>query len=222
MPPDPTAAQDSMIFLDPSHSSVEDLNALGLKHNPFTALVMPRPIGWISTLSVAGVANLAPFSFFAAASQNPQMVMFCANAQHGAGGPKDSLLNATDTGEFVVNLATWPLRAKLNASSAMVGRGVDEFALAGLSKLPSRLVRAPRVAESPAHLECRVVKIVDLTVFEGSGNRNTAVFGRVVGMHIDRSLLVDGDIDPRRADPLARLGNLDYARIGEIEAMARP
>lgn len=222
IPTHPSMTNDDAIFYDVETATPEDLRALGLDHNPFTALVVPRPIGWISTVSAAGVANLAPFSFFNAACQSPPIVMYCPNARHADGGCKDSLQNARDTGEFVVNLATWALRDKLNTSSATAPRSVDEFELAGLTKLASRRVAVPRVAEAPAHLECKVLKIVDLTVDERSPDKNTAVFGVVVAVHISRGLLVDGRVDALRCDPLARLGYLDYGRLGEIDAMPRP
>jgi flavin reductase (DIM6/NTAB) family NADH-FMN oxidoreductase RutF len=210
------------VFFEPSQASRAALAELGLAHNPFLALVVPRPIGWISSLSPEGIVNLAPFSFFNGVSQRPPMVVFCANGAHAETGDKDSLANVRDTGEFVANLATWDLRWKMNATSAPAPRSVDEFEVAGLTKAPSRLVKVPRVAESPVTLECVVVKIVDLLPDERSGARNTATFGRVVGMHIDRRLIVEGKVDISRARPIARLGYLDYTGLGEIFSMPRP
>jgi flavin reductase (DIM6/NTAB) family NADH-FMN oxidoreductase RutF len=211
------------LFFEPERAnSPEELAALGLTRSPITALVVPRPIGWISTLSRNGVANLAPFSFFNMVSQRPPMVMFCANASHADGGDKDSLQNARDTGEFVVNLATWDLRHKMNDSSSAASRGVDEFGIAALTKAISRIVKPPRVAESPVNLECKVVKIVDLPRDGATGSRNAATFGKVVGVHIDARLIVDGIVDITKARPLARLGYFDYATLTDVFVMPRP
>jgi flavin reductase (DIM6/NTAB) family NADH-FMN oxidoreductase RutF len=190
-----------------------------LSLNPFKACVLPRPIGWISTVDAAGRRNLAPFSFFNAISELPPMVMFCANGEHADGGEKDSVKNARETGEFVVNLATYDLRQSVNASSAEVGRAVDEFELAGLTAVPSRLVRAPRVAESPVNLECRVTEIRELPC---EGEIGRMVMGRVLGMHIADSAIVDGRVLAARLKPIARLGYREYASLGEIFKMTRP
>jgi flavin reductase (DIM6/NTAB) family NADH-FMN oxidoreductase RutF len=210
-------------FIDPDViADPHRLAELGLRHNPVTALVVPRPIGWISTLSVDGVANLAPFSFFNMVSQSPPMVMFCANASHADGEEKDSLRNARETGEFVANLATWELREQMNRSSCPAPRGIDEFEVAGLTKAASQVVKAPRVAESPISIECRVVKIIDLPKDKRSGSANTVTFGRIVGVHVQRTLIVDGKLRSQDALPLARLGNLDYSVLGEVFEMRRP
>jgi flavin reductase (DIM6/NTAB) family NADH-FMN oxidoreductase RutF len=210
------------MFFEPQQASREFLATLGLKHNPFLALVAPRPIGWVSTVNAQGVANLAPYSFFNAVASRPPIVMFCANGNHADGGPKDSLVNARATGEFVWNLSTWALRQQMNDSSTAAPRGVDEFAATGLTKLPSHLVKPPRVAESPVHLECKVIQFVDLPPDEKTGSLNTVTFGRVVGIHIDDSLVVDGRVDITRARPLARLGYLDYASIDSVFEIKRP
>lgn len=211
------------LFIEPRDlADAQKLAALGLRHNPVTALVVPRPIAWISTIALDGVANLAPFSFSGMAAQSPPIVMFCANASHVEGGDKDTLLNVRQSGEFVFNVATWELREQMNRSSSTVARHVDEFELAGLTKAPSRAVRPPRVAESPLSLECRVVAIIDLPACPISGLCNTATFGEVVGVHIDPHVIHDGMIDTSRYRPLARLGYLDYATCGEIFEMQRP
>ena len=134
----------------------------GLRRNPFNAVVVPRPIGWVSSVDAEGRVNLAPFSFFNAVSYVPPQVMFATTEPHREGGDKDSLRNIRETGEFAVNLATWPLREAVNASSAPAPHGIDEFELAGLTKAPARLVSPPLVAESPVHLECVLVQIVEL------------------------------------------------------------
>lgn len=208
------------LFVEPSTlASSEGLGRIGLLHNPLTALVVPRPIGWISTVNRRGVINLAPFSFSGMASQSPPTVFFCPNAGHVDGGDKDSLVNVRETGEFVFNLAVFALREEMNASSDTVARDVDEFELVGLEKAPCRLVKPPRVAASPISLECRLLKTVDLS---DGDQRNTAVFGRVIGIHIDRSIIRDGLVDVMSTRPVARLGYLDYATCGEVFVMPRP
>jgi flavin reductase (DIM6/NTAB) family NADH-FMN oxidoreductase RutF len=189
--------------------------------NPFKACVVPRPIGWISTLSAAGVPNLAPFSFFNAIGESPPLVMFCANGQHVDGGEKDSLRNARETGEFVVNLATWTLRDAVNRSSAAVGRGVDEFQLAGLTPAPSLRVGPARVSESPVSLECVVSDIYDQP-FDPSQELGCMVIGRVLGMHLADDILIDGRVSIGRLQPIARLGYREYAAVERIFTMARP
>lgn len=190
-------------------------NDHGFQYDPFKAVVAPRPVGWISTLSAKGVANLAPYSFFNAMSDNPHYVAF------GAGRAKDSQANIEQTGEFAVNLATWDLREAMNASSATVGPGVDEFDLAGLTKAPCRLIKAPRVAESPVCLECRLFKIVGLP--NDAGDEPYAlIIGRVVGIHIDDRFILDGRVDTAAMRPIARMGYSEYATVKEAWRMRRP
>ncbi len=192
----------------------------GLPRNPFNALVVPRPIGWISTLDAEGCVNLAPYSFFNAVAYTPPQVMFSGTGNHAFGGLKDSIRNAIETGEFVVNLATWELREAMNASAVAAPHATDEFEYAGLHKAPSQVVRPPRVAESPAHLECIVTQSVQLETDDDEPN--TVVFGRVVGVHIDDGYLKDGFVDTAAMRPLARLGYLDYAAVSETFSMERP
>ncbi|HEX4151830.1 MAG TPA: flavin reductase family protein [Steroidobacteraceae bacterium] len=189
--------------------------------SPFKACVVPRPIGWISTLSAAGVPNLAPFSFFNAIGEAPPMVMFCANGEHIEGGEKDSVRNARETGEFVVNLATWKLREAVNRSSAEVGREIDEFDLAGLTAAPSLRVRPARVAESPVSLECVVSDIYPLPLDE-SQESGWMVMGRVLGIHIDDDVVVDGRVSIARLHPIARLGYREFAAVEQVFKMTRP
>ena len=191
-----------------------------LPHDPFKACVVPRPIGWISTISTAGIVNLAPYSFFNALSGTPPLVMFATNEHHRQGGLKDSLRNAIDTGEFVVNVATWELREAMNRTSAGVEGTIDEMALAGLAAVPSRLVKPPRVAASPIQLECRLIQVVDLP--PGPGGPNHLAIGRVLGIHIADEVLVDGRVDVRKFRPIARLGYRDYAVVDEVFSMTRP
>ncbi|MBP7000532.1 flavin reductase family protein [Amaricoccus sp.] len=194
------------------------LDPHGLPHNPFKALVAPRPIGWISTLDARGRANLAPYSFFNAIAETPPMVMYASTGRKaGRDEAKDTVTNIRATGEFVANIVPWGLREAMNASSASLAAGVDEFAHAGLTPAPCRVVAAPRVAEAPASLECRAWKILDLP---GAGN--TLVIGEVVGVHIDDAVLVDGMVDVTLYAPLARLGYRDYAAVRETFPMTRP
>lgn len=190
-------------------------NDHGFRYDPFKAVVAPRPIGWISTVSAAGVANLAPYSFFNAMSDNPHYVAF------GAGKAKDSQANIEATGEFAVNLATWDLREAMNASSATVNPDVDEFDLAGLAKAPCRLIRPSRVAESPVCLECRLFKIVGLP--DDAGTEPYAlIIGRVVGIHIDDRFIEDGRVDTAAMRPIARMGYSEYATVTEAWRLRRP
>jgi flavin reductase (DIM6/NTAB) family NADH-FMN oxidoreductase RutF len=178
----------------------------GLPHDPFKALVVPRPIGWVSTLDKQGRANLAPYSFFNAVSDRPPMLMF------SSGGTKDSLRNILDTGEFTCSMATWALREAMNLSSAPVAPGVDEFDLAGLGKAESRFVRPPRVAESPAAFECRLWKTLPMPPHKpGADPSYTVVFGQVVGIYIDDAFIKDGLVQSGAMRPLARLGYMDYS-----------
>jgi flavin reductase (DIM6/NTAB) family NADH-FMN oxidoreductase RutF len=195
-------------------------NNHGLPHDPFKSCVVPRPIGWISTISKAGVVNLAPYSFFNGLSGTPPLVMFATNDHHRHGGLKDSLRNAIDTGEFVANIATWELREAVNLTSAGVESEHDEAALAGLAMEPSRLVKPPRVAASPIHLECALHQVVELP--PGKRGPNHLAIGRVLGIHIADAVLVDGKVDLRKVRPIARLGYHDYTVVDEIFTMVRP
>lgn len=194
----------------------------GLRGDPFNQLVVPRPIGWISTVDAAGHVNLAPFSFFNAVAYVPPQVMFSTTGPHAEGGAKDSLQNVRETGEFVFNLATWELREAVNLTSAPAPRDVDELALAGLTGAPARLVAPPLVAESPVHLECTLVDCVELRSPDRSRHVNTVVFGEVVGVHIADEAIVEGRVDVLRLDPIARLGYDQYTRVVEVFAMTRP
>jgi flavin reductase (DIM6/NTAB) family NADH-FMN oxidoreductase RutF len=194
----------------------------GLPHNPFNAIVVPRPIGWISTLDDQGTVNLAPFSFFNAVAYVPPQVMFATTGPHVQDrAHKDSMRNALATGEFVVNLATWTLREAVNVTSTPAPHGVDELQLARLTPVLSRIVAPPRVAESPVHLECRVTTHVELPTPDAE-DPNTVVFGEVVGVHIADDAIVDGMVDVTRLDPIARLGYRDYVRVRDTFAMVRP
>ncbi len=192
----------------------------GLPLNPFLSCIVPRPIGWVSTLSPEGVVNLAPYSFFNGVAGNPPMVMFATNGKQPH-GPKDSVANAEATGEFVCNMATWELRDQMNQTSAPAPPETDEFELAGLETEPSELVTPPRVKESPVHLECLYHATLELPS-EREGARNAICVGRVVGVHIRDEFLTDGKVDIARIKPLARLGYRDYTAVETIITMARP
>ena len=180
----------------------------GLKHDPFKALVAPRPVGWIGTVSKDGVRNLAPYSFFNAISDRPPMVVFCS------GGLKDSLRNVLDTGEFTCSVATFALREAMNMSSAAVGAGVDEFELAGLTPATSPYVKAPFVAEAPAALACQLWQTLPLPPHQdGEASTYTLVIGRVVGIHIRDEAIVNGLYTTAAQQPLARMGYMDFSVV---------
>lgn len=186
-----------------------------LPHDPFNAIVAPRPIGWISSLSREGKRNLAPYSFFNAFNYRPPIIGFAST------GAKDTLANARDTREFVWNLATRTQAEAMNATSAMTG--ADEFALAGLDTLPSTQVKPPRVAGSPVQFECRTTQIVRLTDHQGGDIDTWLVLGEVVQVHIDPALLDDGVYRTERAHPILRGGGAgDYFELGDRFDMRRP
>ena len=195
-------------------------NDHGLPNDPFKAIVVPRPIGWISTLSRDGKSNLAPYSYFNAFSQAPHYVAYGSGISH-ASGSKDSITNVEETGEFVVNLATWDLREAVNKSSANLPYGTDEFEVAGLSKAACRMVKPPRVAESPVALECRWFKTIDLPGDDGKV-RDRMVIGRVAGIHIDDRYIENGRVNTAALRPIARLGYAEYATVNEVWRMRRP
>ena len=180
----------------------------GLAHNPFKAIVAPRPIGWISTRGPLG-DNLAPYSFFNAVNDAPMQVMF-------AGGLKDSISNLRQTGVFAVNVVAESMIAEMNASSESVARGVDEFALSGVEKAECVAIDCPRVALAPATLECRLVHLLELA------GENWMAVGEVVGVHIREDYLRDGRFDLALVRPVARLGYKDYAVVTAPFELARP
>jgi flavin reductase (DIM6/NTAB) family NADH-FMN oxidoreductase RutF len=187
-------------------------NNHGLQIDPFKALVVPRPIGWISTLSKSGQANLAPYSFFNAFSENPYYVAF------GSGGAKDTLRNVTETAEFVVNLASYDLREQMNASSTV--EACDEFEKTGLAKAACELVKAPRVAASPVNLECVHFQTVPLPNDEGSVS-SWMVIGRVIGIHINDQFIENGRVNTTAMKPIVRLGYSEYATVDSSWKMRR-
>jgi flavin reductase (DIM6/NTAB) family NADH-FMN oxidoreductase RutF len=193
-------------------------NNHGLPYNPFKSCVVPRPIGWVSTLSHDGIVNLAPFSMFNQLNYDPPIVFFSGANRPGTGQRKDSVTNAEETGEFVVSMATYELREKVSMTAQFVDPEVDEFEIAGLTKVASKLVKPPRVAESPIHLECKYHSTLTLP----SNQRHSlhhVVIGQVVGIHIADDVIVDGKIDIKRVRPLARLGYTDYTSVTEVFSM---
>lgn len=188
----------------------------GLPHDPFKAIVAPRPIGWISSVAADGSLNLAPYSFFNMFSSHPHLVWFSSE------GPKDSATFARETREFVVNLVTRDLVEKVNQSSIDAPRGVSEFEFAGLTPVPSRLVTPPRVAEAHAALECRVTDIYEPKGLDGGSAGVIVVVGECVGVHIDEAVMTDGLFDIVKAGTTARLGYMDYATVTETFQMRRP
>lgn len=191
----------------------EPRNGHGLPHDPFNAIVGPRPIGWISSQYAEGRHNLAPYSFFNAFNYVPPIIGFSSI------GYKDTVRNIEQTGEFAWNLVTRPLAEAMNASCAPVAPGVDEFVLAGLTPAPSQLIKPPRVAESPVSFECRMTQIIQLKGHDGTLADSWLVLGEVVAVHISRSLLKNGIYDTAAAHPVLRAGGpADYY---EIEASSR-
>ena len=194
----------------------------GLPHDPFKAIVAPRPIGWISTVDAQGRPNLAPYSFFNGCGDRPPMVMF---AQTGAKKAdelaKDSVSNARETGEFAHNVVSQALKDQMNTSTEAFDAGVDEFEKAGLTKAPGRMIRAPYVAEAAAVLECKVVQVIDLPAWQEDWH-NTVVIGEVVGVHIREEHLKDGLLDVLSYNPVARMGYMDYSTVDNRWAMRRP
>jgi flavin reductase (DIM6/NTAB) family NADH-FMN oxidoreductase RutF len=188
----------------------------GLPHDPFKAIMAPRPIGWITSISARGEVNLAPYSYFNAVSTRPPIVIFSSE------GRKDSLALAEEGREFVCNLATWDLRDAMNQTSAPYPRGVDEMREAGLTPAPSRLVKPPRVAEAPCALECKWLQTLTLRDLDGRPLDRHVVFGQVVGIHIDDRFIRNGLLDTAAMKPIARCGYNEYAVVDEVFSMVRP
>ncbi len=203
------------MFYDP------DKNDHGLQHNPFKSCVVPRPIGWISSISADGIHNLAPFSQFQNLTFDPPYVMFAAN-QNSLEARKDTVVNVEQMREFVYNMATYDLRDAVNRSAAEVPPEVDEFDLAGVTKAPSIRVKPCRVAESPVQFECRYYQTIRLP---GNGPMGTVdvIIGRVVLVHIKNEVLTeDGRLDVLKVRPLARLGYYDYTTVDSTFEMVIP
>lgn len=188
----------------------------GLPHDPFKALVGPRPIGWISTVSQDGVPNLSPYSFFNAFSDRPPILGF------SSWGWKDSATNARDTGEFVVNVVMKSDLARMNQSSAPYAGDVNEFEAAGIGMVPSRLVRPPRVEGVGAALECKLTQIIPMSGHDGREAAYHLVLGEAVGIYIDDRFLKEGRVDESALQLLARLGYMNYAAVENVFSLDRP
>ncbi|HEY8624425.1 MAG TPA: flavin reductase family protein [Solirubrobacteraceae bacterium] len=201
-----------MIFYEP-----DSRDRGTLAHDPFKAIVAPRPIGWISTTSANGAVNLAPYSFFNAVGEAPPMLAFSSS------GAKDSATFASEVSEFVWNLVTWELREQMNESSAPLPRGQSEFDRAGLEMAPSRLVKAPRVAAAKCAMECRVVHHLELHDLDGNRTDQHLVIGQVVGVHLDEQAVADYGVDTATLRPVARCGGpADYTVVDRLFQMRRP
>jgi flavin reductase (DIM6/NTAB) family NADH-FMN oxidoreductase RutF len=195
----------------------------GLPHDPFKAIVTPRPIGWISSLDARGCANLAPYSFFNGCGDAPPLVMFAQTGRKSREeGVKDTIANVRETREFACNIVGAALKDAMNASSGTYPAGVDEFALAGLTRAPGVAIRAPHVAEAPAVLECRVVRILDDLPSWREHAFNIMVIGEVVGVHVRDECLRGGRLDVTTFNPVARLGYMDYTTVTDVWEMLRP
>jgi flavin reductase (DIM6/NTAB) family NADH-FMN oxidoreductase RutF len=188
----------------------------GLPHDPFKAIVAPRPIGWISTISKKGEINLAPYSFFNGLNSRPQLVMFSSE------GMKDAISFVEETGEFVCSLATLELAQQMSATSAPLPRGENEFIHAGLMMAKSEIVKPPRVAESPAALECRLLQIVSPNQLSGAPSGCHIAIGQVVGIHIDDRFVENGRLNTAAMRPIARMGYDEYTAVEKAFAITRP
>jgi flavin reductase (DIM6/NTAB) family NADH-FMN oxidoreductase RutF len=194
-------ADKDLHYYEPKHGH-------GLRHDPFNAIIAPRPIGWISSRGVGGNVNLAPYSFFNAFCYHPPIIGFSSTSK------KDSVKNIEETGEFVWNLATMDLSRQMNATAAHVARDVSEFAIAGLTAVPCKLVNVPRVAESPVSFECRLSQIIQLQGADGEKAEAWLTLGEVVGVHIDKAFIKDGVYQTALAHPIVRAGRRgDYFEI---------
>ncbi len=190
----------------------------GLPHNPFNALITPRPIAWISTRDTDGSENLAPYSFFNGVAYTPPQVMYASTTPASQQGEqKDSVSKIRDSGVFCVNIVEYAARDQMNISSGMVPSDVDEFDLAGVERAECETIACSRVAGAPASMECRLSQVVDL-----AGDRNFLIVGEVVGIHLRDDLIVDGKFDATAYQPLARMGYRDYARVTEVFTLKRP
>jgi flavin reductase (DIM6/NTAB) family NADH-FMN oxidoreductase RutF len=197
----------------------EPKNGHGLKHDPFNAIVAPRPIGWISSRDGKGNVNLAPYSFFNGFCYVPPIIGFSSTSW------KDSVNNIRETGEFVWNLATRDLAKQMNATAAHVAREVDEFSIAGLTPAPCKIVNVPRVAESPVSFECKLTQVIQLQRADGGLADAWLTLGEVVAVHIDKAMIRDGVYQTALAHPIVRAGRRgDYFEIREdaMFEMTRP
>jgi flavin reductase (DIM6/NTAB) family NADH-FMN oxidoreductase RutF len=204
------------MFFDPA----EGMRPAPLKFSPFKALVVPRPIGWITSMDSKGNVNLAPYSYFNAVSEDPPCVMFCPNDYDG-GRAKDTRLNIEETGEFVCNMVSWDQREEMSATAGPLPRGVNEMTHAKLAAEPSVKIRPPRVRGAPAHLECKYLQTISLP--QGKGKyQSFIVIGQVVGINICDDVIIDGRVDILKFKPVARLGYKDYTVVDSQFTMVWP
>ncbi|MBX9911330.1 MAG: flavin reductase family protein [Beijerinckiaceae bacterium] len=188
----------------------------GLPHDPFKAIVTPRPIGWITALSAKGEVNLSPYSFFNAVSSRPHIVMFSSEDK------KDAVAFVEETGEFTCSIVSKALAQQMNMTSAPLPRGASEYAHAGLEMAPSKFVKPPRVAASPAALECKLLSVQQLNDLDGKALPRWMVLGQVVGIYMDDACIRDGRFDTAAANPIARCGYADYAEVDKLFSIIRP
>ncbi len=190
----------------------------GLPHNPFNAVITPRPIAWISTRGADGSENLAPYSFFNGVSYTPPQVMFATTGKkHDRDNTKDTLANIRDSGVFAVNVVEYAMREAMNLTSGPWDKEVDEAAMAGIERAECETINCARVKDAPATLECRLVQIVELP-----GASNQVAFGEVTGVHLRDDCIRNGRFDVTTFQPVARLGYRDYARVTELFSLTRP
>ena len=200
-----------MIFFEP-----ESRDKKLFPWDPFKGVVVPRPIGWISSVSKAGQVNLAPYSFFNGVQSRPRIVNFCSESE------KDAAAFAIESGEFAWSMATWNLREKMNMTSEGLPRGQSEFDFAGLATAPCKLIKAPRVADSPAAMECKVTQVLRVKDADGKETGGVVVYGQVIGMHIDERFMKNGRFDLGAVRPIARCGYDEYTVVEKVFAMTRP
>ena len=200
-----------MIFFEP-----ESRDKKLFPWDPFKGVVVPRPIGWISSMSKAGQVNLAPYSFFNGVQSRPRIVNFCSESE------KDAAAFAIESGEFAWSMATWNLREKMNMTSEGLPRGQSEFDFAGLATAPCKLIKAPRVADSPAAMECKVTQVLRVKDTDGKETGGVVVYGQVIGMHIDERFMKNGRFDLGAVRPIARCGYDEYTVVEKVFAMTRP
>lgn len=189
---------------------------LDFRHDPFKAIVTPRPIGWISAVNAKGEVNLSPYSFFNAISSRPNIVMFSSENK------KDAVAFIEETGEFTCSLVSKALDQQMNLTSAPLPRGENEYVHAGLEMAPSRIVKPPRVAASPAALECKLLSIQQLKDIDGNDVPRWMVLGQVVATYVGEAFVHDGRFDTAKANPIARCGYNDYAEVSELFSIVRP
>ena len=201
------------MIIDPASSSIHDIEKL------LVGVILPRPIAFVSTISLDGVANLAPFSFFTAVCPRPPVICFCNSIRPRDGAKKDTLRNVEATGEFVVNVVSEDFAAQMVTCSGDYPPDVSEFDISGLTPIASDLVKPPRVKESRVQMECRLLQVVTVSTEPGGGS---LVMGEVLRFHVDDSVIDDGKVDPDKLRPIGRMGGITYVRTTDRFTMTRP